>query len=199
MTRTDGYRGLLVLGLTLGLAQGVSTAGEVSNENAAVHERASIEETRRVQTEILDARATECRQKFATTHCLNQVSSERLKLQSKLKQREEVLNDAERRKRGLEQTERSQEKAQAHAQKMASIASAPEPRASLPKPLPLPGGTPSARGGPEAKSALTEQQRSDNARDYDRKQAQALAKRAEVAKRVLEKGAPQAPLPRPGQ
>ena len=191
------YPWLLFVGLGLGSTQIARAADEAAALEAAARERASIEETHRFQSEILDARAQECRQRFATTRCLNQVSSERLKLQAQLKQREQVLNDAERYKRGLEETERNQEKAQARAKKMASLAPASETRASLPKPPPQPGGAPSTRSSPDTKSQLTDQQRSDNAGDYARKQAEAQVKRAEVAKRVAEKGVPKAPLPKP--
>ncbi len=197
MTPATVYRWLLALCLATGFAQAVLAADDAFNEGAAAQERAAIEEARRVQTESLDARAKDCLQKFAITRCLNQVSSERLTMQRQLKQREEVLNDAQRHKRGLEQTERSREKAQAHAQKIESMASAPKTRTSLPKPPPRPGGTLSTRISSEPKSVLTDQQRIENARDYERKQTQALAKRAEVARRVLEKGAPRASLPAP--
>lgn len=170
-------------------------AAEEPSSTVVEQERAAIEATRRIETERLDARTRDCSQKFATTRCLDQVRGERLSMEAQLRQREEVLNAAQRQQRGQEQLVRSQEKAQMHAEKLASIPATPEKRAFFPKPPAAPGGEPSLRATSSTKLLLTPEERSANVRDYERKHAQAQAKRAEVAKRIKEKGDKKAPLP----
>ncbi len=179
------YHWALVAGLWICLLPAVHAADE----------RAILEETRRVQTERLDAQARDCATRFATTRCQDKTRAERLRIEAQLRQREAVLNDAERQLRAQEQLERNRQKADAHAQKFSSSSAAPERRALTPKAAPQPGGIPRADGAQEVSTPLTEAQRRMNASNYERKQAQALAKRAEVAKNIKAKGASKTPLP----
>jgi hypothetical protein len=188
---------LLAVGLTIACMATLVLAQDAPDNSTADKERAAIEETRRIYTEKLDAQAKLCEHKFAVTGCLALVRSERLGMEAQLKQREEILNDAQRQQRAQEQLERSREKARAHAQKMESPPAVSEPRSSSPKAPPKPGDLVLPRSAPAPQ--FTEQERSANARDYMQKQAQANAKREELAKKIKDKGpssAPSLPTPR---
>lgn len=161
-------------------------------------QRAAIEESRRNQTQRLDALAKDCERKFAVTRCLDQVHRERLTIEGKLNRQEAALNDAQRMARGREQEERNREKAAAQAEKLANLASNPAPQAKQPK-LAAQPTAPARQGGPAVakESPLSAQERSARAKDYQRKQADAIAKRAEVAKRLKDAGAKKPSLPKP--
>ena len=191
MTPVHSSLCLLRCALVAGLWVGLVSAG------LAADERTEIEETRRLQTERFDAQARDCATQFATTRCQDKVRAERLRLEAQIRQRETVLNDAERQLRGQEQMERNRVRAEAHALKLSSPELVGEQRTLPPKAAPQPGGTAQTPRVSESKTLLTEAQRSLNARSYERKQAQALTKRAEIAKKTQEKGASKAPLPTP--
>ena len=190
-----------ILGATLFALAGVCSpayADETQVASDADTQRAAIEETRRTQTQRLDALAKDCEHKFAVTRCLDQVHTERLAIEGKLNRQEAVLNDAQRLERGQEQKERNREKAAAHAEKMAKLASEPPPPVKQPKLVAQPTA-PARPSLPAAakEPALSAQERSTRAKDYQRKQADAAAKRAEVAKRLKEVGPKKPPLPKP--
>lgn len=173
-------------------------ADEVQPVSDADTQRAAIEESRRTQTQRLDAMAKDCERKFAVTRCVDQVHAERLAIEGKLNRQEAALNDAQRLERGREQRERNREKAAAHAEKMANLAGKPPPEAKLPKLAAQPTG-PARQSAPAIpkESAPSAQERGERAKDYQRKQADAVAKRAEVAKRLKDAGPPKPPLPKP--
>jgi hypothetical protein len=177
-----------------------ASASEAPDSVNADAQRASIEESRRVQTQRLDSMAKDCERRFSTTRCLEQVRTERLAIEGKLNRQEALLNDAQRRERGREQEERIRDKAAAHAEKLKDMAKAPEPMPKQAKPAPQPTGQANVRPPVSAKEpVLSVQERSAHAREYQRKQADALAKRAEVAKRLKDAGPKKNALPKPDQ
>ena len=161
-------------------------------------QRALIEQTRRIQTQRLDTLAKDCERKFAVTRCLDQVQAERLVIEGKLNRQEISLNDAQRQERGREQKERNREKAAAHAAKIASLDNTSSVQARQPKLASQPSATANVRQPVGAKEpVLSASERNAYAKDYQRKQADAIAKRAEVAKRLKEAGAKRPSLPKP--
>jgi colicin import membrane protein len=162
-------------------------------------QRAAIEEARHSQTQLLDAMARNCERKFAVTRCLEQVRAERLEIERGLKRQETLLNDAQRLARGREQKERNREKATAYAERMADLTNAASSQAKQPKQIPRPrdpNTQPRPPAGPKT-PVLTAQARDAHVKAYQRKQADANTKRAEVAKRVQDAGAKKPSLPRP--
>ena len=177
--------------------------GAYAEETAAdldlASQRTAIDETRRIQTQRLDALAKDCDRKFAVTRCLEQVRLERLAIEGKLNRQETLLNDAQRQARGREQEERNREKAVAHAQKMAGETGAAHLQPRQAKPVPQSRelkGEPRPPTGPKT-PVLTAQARDAHVKAYQRKQADANTKRAEVAKRVQDDGAKKPSLPKP--
>ena len=197
--KTNSAQPFLGLALLAWLGIGpVAYANEAPAASDADAQRAVIEETRRIQTQRLDALARDCERKFAVTRCLDQVHTERLAIEGKLNRQEILLNDAQRQERGREQRERNREKAAAQAEKMANLASASPAQVKQPKLAPQPSAAASARQPAGAKEpALSAPERSARAKDYQRKQADAIAKRAEVAKRLKEARAKKPSLPKP--
>lgn len=161
-------------------------------------QRAAIEEERRTETQGFDALAKNCERKFAVTRCLEHVQTLRLAVERKLNRQEAMLNDAQRQERAREQNERNREKAAAHVEKIAKLAKETPLNVRQPKPPP-PKADPTRPSQPAGakEPTLSAQERSANAREYNRRQAQAVAKRAEVAKRVKETGAKKMALPKP--
>ena len=161
-------------------------------------QRTAIEESRRDQSQRLDTLAKGCERKFAVTRCLEQVHSERLLVEGKLNRQEAALNDAQRVERGREQKERNREKAAVHAEKMATLDNEAATGPKQPKRVAQPT-TPARESLPAAvkEPVLSAQERSTNARDYERKQVDAIAKRAEVVKRLKDAGAKKPSLPKP--
>ncbi len=162
-------------------------------------QRASIDDTRRNQTQRLDTLARDCERKFAVTRCLDQVHAERLAIESKLNRQETLLNDAQRQERGREQKERNRDKAAAQAEKMANLASAPLAQANQPKLAQQPNAQAMPRQPASAARdpSLSVAERSAHLKDYQRKQADAIAKRAEVAKRLKDAEVKKSILPKP--
>ena len=161
-------------------------------------QRASIEDSRRSQMQRLDARAKDCEPKFAVTRCLGQVHSERLEVEGKLKRQEMALNDAQRLERGREQKERNKEKAAVHAEKMAALGGEVTTDRNQSKRVARPTA-PARQSVPAAAKEpfLSAQERSTNVNDYERKQRDVVAKRAEVANRLKDAGAKKPSLPKP--
>lgn len=160
-------------------------------------QRAVIEQTRRIQTQRLDALAKDCERKFAVTRCLDQVQAERLAIEGKLNRQEILLNDAQRQERGREQKERNREKAAAHAAKIASLDNTSSVQATQPKQPPLSAAANVRQPVGAKEPVLSASERNAHAKDYQRKQADAIAKRAEVAKRLKEAGVKKPSLPKP--
>ena len=174
-------------------------ADEISGMSDAAGQRAVIEDARRTQTQRLDALAKDCERNFAVTRCLDQLRAERLAVERGLNRQETVLNDVQRQERGREQTERNREKAAAQDEKMASLASVPSVQAKQPKLAPQPNTQTIPRQPVSAaqEPSLSVAERSAHAKDFQRKQAAAVAKRAEVAKRLKDAGVTKPSLPKP--
>lgn len=198
--KTFAAQRLLGLVLSTWLGAGPSAyADEISVSSDSNAQRAAIEEIRRNQTQRLDALAKDCERKFAVTRCLDQVHAERLAIERKLNRQETLLNDVQRQERGLEQTERNREKAAAQSEKMANLASAPVVQTKQPKLAAPPGAqaTPRQPVSAAQEPLLSVSERSAHVKDYQRKQADAIAKRAEVAKRLKDAGVKKPSLPKP--
>ena len=165
-------------------------------------QRGVIEEARRIQTLRLDALEQDCASKFAVTRCLDQVHAGRLAVESKLKRQETLLNDAQRQERGRDQRERNREKAAAQAEKLANLANlanAPAVQIKQPKlaAQPLAQATSRQPVSSAQEPSLSVSERSAHAKDYQRKQADVIARRAAVAKRLKDAGTKKTPLPKP--
>lgn len=182
---------LLVFGVQAAPAQ------EPDALSDTVRQRASIADTRRAETRRLDAMATECEHKFAVTRCLDKVHEQRLVIEGRLNRQEAALNDEDRRTRAQEVLERNREKAAEHAKRLedAAVSGPAQPR--QPKLPQQPASAPAPRQPTQPETLLSPEARSANAREYERKQAQAVAKREEVAKRVKEAGVAKPSLPKP--
>ena len=189
-----------LVGLTMFLLMAGSwaQAGEVSVGGDAEIRRAAIEESRRAQTERLDALEKNCEAKFAVTRCVDQVRAERLAIEGKLNRQENVLNDAQRQQRGREQIERNREKAAAHAEKVADQSGTTLSQIKQRKVAPNPAASTNLRQPADPKlPTLTAQERDAHTNDFKRKQADAIAKRAEVAKRLKDSSLKKPSLPKP--
>ena len=184
--------------LALSGAQPMVYADEPARVSDADTQRTAIEESRRSQTQRLGTLARGCERKFAVTRCLDQVHSERLEVEGKLNLQEMALNDAQRLERGREQAEHNQEKAAVHAEKMANLARETATGPKQPNRVAQPSA-PARQSSPAAakEPMLSAEERSANAHDYERKQVDAIAKRAEVAKRLKNAGAKKPSLPKP--
>ena len=176
----------------------VAHAAESEAVSDADAQRAAIKESRFLQTQRLDAMAKECEHKFAVTSCLDRVRKERFDIEGKLNHQEAALNEAQRIARALEQQERSRERAAAQAKKLANLAQETPTTVKQPKQAPqatAPARTSDSMAAKEP--AISAQDRTANVRNYNQKQVDAIAKRAEVAKRLREAGAKKATLPKP--
>lgn len=173
-------------------------ADEIERASDSDTQRVAIEESRRNQAQRLDARTKDCAQKFAVTRCLEQVHQERLQAEGNLNRQEAVLNDAQRLERGRERMERNREKVAVHAEKMANLARETATGPKQPKALAEPTA-PARQGLTDASKASvpSTQERNANTKNYARKQEDATAKRAEVAKRLKEAGTKKPSLPKP--
>lgn len=173
-------------------------AAETEVVSDADAQRAAIKESRFLQTQRLDAMAKECEHKFAVTSCQDRVRKERFDIEGKLNRQEAALNEAQRIERALEQQERSRERAAAQAKKLANLAQATPTTVKQPKQAPqatAPARTSASIAAKE--TAISAQDRAANANNYNQKQVDAIAKRAEVAKRLKDAGAKKATLPKP--
>ena len=168
-------------------------------------QRGVIEEARRIQTLRLNALEKDCASKFAVTRCLDQVHAGRLAVESKLKRQETLLNDEQRLERGRDQRERNREKAAAQAEKLANLANlanlenAPAVQIKQPKlaAQPLAQATSRQPVSSAQEPSLSVPERSAHAKDYQRKQADVIARRAAVAKRLKDAGTKKTSLPKP--
>jgi hypothetical protein len=188
------FRGLAALALTFLWTCAVAEEASLPSETLPVSAGASRAEL----TQRLDAKARECEQKFEVTRCLNQVRSERLVEEGKLNRQEAALNSAQRLQRGEEQREQSRAKREAHAEKLAQLQAAPQEPAVQPKTAAQPTAPASTlRAAKTSQDILSAEERVAYAKDYAQKQASAVAKRADIAKRTREAGKPKSSLPKP--
>lgn len=80
-------------------------------------ERLRIDSIRQQKTAELDAEESSCLSRFAVTDCQNQVGVRRRQMLSDLKRQEAVLNEAERKQRGVEQLQQEELKAAENVQR----------------------------------------------------------------------------------
>lgn len=175
-------------------------AAEVQVVSDREAQRADIQEIRRIQTLRLDALARECDKKFVVTQCLDRVHTERLAIETRLNRQVNLLNDAIRLERGREQKERNREKLAANAEKFANLVSATAAAAPAkqPKLAPQAGARATDRQPADPQqSALSASERAARTKAFERKQSEAIAKRAEVAKRLKDAGDKKPSLPKP--
>lgn len=97
-------------------AQGLSDADAQRQRIANARVRANAE---------LSAQELSCQSKFAVTDCMREVGRRRIQMMSEFKRQEAVLNDAQRRQRGVEQVQRTEVKAAERARRDADLSSSP--------------------------------------------------------------------------
>jgi len=194
-----------------GLAAGVAAAQAPSEPALAWNDKAyqRIEAERSEASDCWAAQEAQCYQRFAVNDCLKQVQTGRSARMAELKRQETALRARERAERGAEQLERiaqrvkekreaqtpeqraasannEQEKLRAQQEKQAAHAAraaASEARDA---------NSTKALQGPDARTQAS------NLADFQRKQAAATQKRAEIAQRQAEKyGKKAASLPLP--
>jgi thiol:disulfide interchange protein len=122
----------LVLLVLVTVLQGVAWSQEVSTADAdtMANERARIANLRQQQEAQFDAQEYACQSQFVVNDCVKAVKKRRIAVLSDLKRQERRINDAQRRQRGAEQLQRSEEKAADNAQRQRENAEQP-PSSSL--------------------------------------------------------------------
>lgn len=183
---------------------GQSPALPVAGSADLEQQRQQIGIERQQRTAELDAQETACAARFAVNDCQNKVNAQRRAMLTDLKRREARLNDADRKLKGAEQVQRSQDKAVDRAQREADLqtdrGNTPEERqqaldekvanhqkqAQLPKP---------PNGAQKIPSGLDEPSKTQNRLAFDEKQRAAEKRRLDKEKRLLEKGSGSPALP----
>lgn len=108
----------ILLVSTSGNAQNNDASAKIKNDETAERER--IDQDRRAAAATYAAEKTACYQQFAVTGCLNQASSAHRTRISDLKRQEVSLNDTKRKRQGVDQLQRSEEKASVENQQAIS-------------------------------------------------------------------------------
>lgn len=168
-------------------------------------ERARIDNTRQQKTAELDAEESACLSKFAVTDCQNKVGVRRRKLLSDLKRQEAALNALERRQKGQEQLQRSEEKAADRAARQLELQTGPDRTSQNDKKKAQddkilnhqlrahPAGSPQPAG--KSTSTLDAKQVEANREAYAEKQKALEKRRKDRDQRLLDKGVGSPPLP----
>jgi len=168
-------------------------------------ERARIDNTRLQKTAELDAEESACLSKFAVTDCQNKVSARRRQLLSDLKRQEASLNALERRRKGLEQLQRAEEKATDRAARQNELQTAPDRTSQSDKKKAQddkilnhqqrahPAGNQAPTG--KSTSALDPKEVDANREAYAEKQRALEKRRRDRDQRLLDHGAGSVPLP----
>jgi len=167
--------------------------------------RARIDNTRQQKTAELDAEESACLSKFAVTDCQNKVSARRRKLLSDLKRQEAALNALERRQKGLEQLQRSEEKSSDRAVRQLELQTGPDRTSQGDKKMAQddkilnhqlrahPAGSPQPAG--KSTSTLDPKEVEANREAYAEKQKALEKRRKDRDQRLLDKGVGSPPLP----
>jgi hypothetical protein len=170
-------------------------------------QRQRIETVRREKTAELDAQDAACLSRFAVTDCQNKVGVRRREMLADLKRQEARLNDADRRKKGAEQMQRSQDKAADRALREADARADHEGEGDTPQERQkalddkvlnhkkqAKTAAPSAPANKTA-SGLDAPSIEKNREAYAEKQRAAEQRRLDRERRLLDKGSGSAPLP----
>ena len=173
-------------------------------------ERAAIASSRASESAKFDALEAECYERFAVNSCLSKVQVQRRATLAEIKRREQVLNDAERMQRGAAQIRLNEEKAQEKLQKDIEAARTDNAAAQTERQkaqdsqrLDHANAAKTASSAPRTQPALAAPVDNGAARsEYERKQREAIKRRADAEKRQSEKAAataskPTKPLPIP--
>jgi hypothetical protein len=166
-------------------------------------ERAAIESSRARESAKFDAMEAECYQRFAVNSCLSKVHSQRRAMLSEIKRQEQVLNDAERMQRGAAQIRLNEEKAQEKLQKDLeaartdnAAAQAERQKAQDDKRLNHATDAKNASSAPRTQPTPAVSVDNVAARAaYERKQQEALKRRADAEKRQRDKATSTAAKP----
>lgn len=168
-------------------------------------ERARIDNTRQQKTAELDAEESACLSKFAVTDCQNKVGVRRRKLLSDLKRQEAAFNALERRQKGQEQLQRSEEKAADRAARQLELQTGPDRTSQNDKKKAQddkilnhqlrahPAGSPQPAG--KSTSTPDPKQVEANREAYAEKQKALEKRRKDRDQRLLDKGVGSPPLP----
>ena len=194
-----------IFALTLAALCGVALAQNdaLQGLSSVSAERAAIESSRASESAKFDALEAECYQRFAVNSCLSEVQSQRRAMLGETKRREQVLNDAERMQRGAAQIRLNEEKAQEKLQKDIEAARTDNAAAQIErqkaqdsKRLDHANAAKTASSAPLTQPAPAAPVDNAAARsEYERKQQDAIKRRADAEKRQSEKAAASASKP----
>jgi hypothetical protein len=142
-----------------------------------------------------DAMDSDCYQRFAVNHCLDQVRQMRIEAHAALKREEVKIHDAERRLKAMQALRQSQEKVEQKAAQDAQAPFAASHASELTRksmPVPASPGVSASRAIQSPDEAQLQQRR----KDYAARQAEADRRRGERDSRLRKPSAvPSLPLP----
>ena len=169
-------------------------------------QRQRIDAVRKDKLAELAAQDAACLSRFAVTDCQNKVGARRREMLADLKRQEAQLNEVDRRQKGTEQLQRSQDKASERAQRESEAQTSPEgatleDRQKILDEKVLNHGNQEKKATPAAPinktaSGLDALSVQSNREAYAEKQRAAEQRRLDREKRLLEKANGSGPLPR---
>ncbi len=196
---------ITLVGMSLLQGTGWSQEQEVPELARLDSERARIGVVRQQKNAELDIEDAACQSKFAVTDCQNQVGARRRQMLAELKSREVELNARERLLKGMEQLQRSEQKAvdriarEAQAQADADSAALSDKRAAQAEKIlnhqqqANPAGARTTTG--KTTSALDPQEVEKNRAAFAEKQQALEKRRKDRDQRILDHGNGGPPLP----
>ena len=168
-------------------------------------QRQRIESVRKEKLAELSAQDAACSNRFAVTDCQNKVGVRRREMLADLKRQETRLNEVDRRKKGAEQLQRSQDKATERAQRESEVqithegATLEERQKNLDEKVPnhqnMGKSAPPAAPVKKIASGLDAPSMAINREAFVEKQRAAEQRRLDREKRLLDKPSGSAPLP----
>ncbi|RQP23601.1 hypothetical protein [Piscinibacter terrae] len=190
-----------------------STAVQAMDPVQESAERDRIKRERDQADATYKAREIECRQRFVVTPCLDQARRDRREALDRLRQQQEVLDEAQRKQRAAQRMDEIRSKVsgdeakqrEAAAQKrrrqrVEPAVSQPEAAASSPAAV-LKQEPPAAVATPASANASAMEVHEQKAQAYEKRQKEAAEHRAEVEARNAQRAAngkpPAKPLPTP--
>lgn len=182
-----------------------SQSNLASAPNGGDAERARIDAVRQQKMAEFDEEEAACAPKFAVIDCQNKVGMRRRQTLADLKRQEITLDAAQRRKKGVEQVQRAQDKAAESLQRKMEEQAGAEESAEAQRQKTQDEkihnhqmqANPAGSKAPVAKSAsvLDAQTVNNNRADFLAKQKSLEKRRQERDQRLLDHGAGSAPLP----
>jgi colicin import membrane protein len=180
-------------------------ASHAWSEDVTGDARARIDAIRHQNTLELDAEDAACFSKFAVTDCQNKIVTRRRKMLAELKRQEGALNAVERRQKGLEQLQKSKNKAAENAQRELDTQAGTDKTTEADRQKTLDGKVLSHREQAKAETRKSKQPTSTSALDdatvqknraaYQDKMKELEKRREDRDKRMQEHGPSSLPLP----